>query len=50
MGFGRINGEFQCVKLDGTSIDYTQPAICNDYYIVKSGYRKIAGNTCINGI
>ena len=45
------NNEGSCVSLKHQeTLIYTAPEICEDYYYISTGYRKIAGDSCIGGV
>jgi hypothetical protein len=58
-GFARSAPGEPCVDINKTSLDsnkenlpqiLTAPENCHGYYKISRGYRKVPGNTCINGI
>lgn len=52
IGYFRDEDTSLCTRLDGKILDDSQTDSCvfNEYYEVKSGYRKIAGNVCEGGV
>ncbi len=51
LGFKRENGA--CVRMkkkDGSNLELKVPEICEDYYTISNGYRKIAGDQCKKGV
>jgi Sortilin, neurotensin receptor 3,/Sortilin, neurotensin receptor 3, C-terminal len=58
-GFARAAPGEPCVSLkkhsgtagkDDNAEMYTPPANCQGYYKISRGYRKVPGNTCVNGV
>ena len=49
VGFRR-NTEQQCVKKHGAPISYEAPEDCDISYTVSKGYRKVVGNSCVDGV
>lgn len=49
-GYFRRDNKGQCVTETGTPENYTPPEVCDDYYYVTQGYRKVAGDDCKDGI
>jgi len=55
VGFSRASIYDPCTKIDKSSSTHendvhTPPENCNGVYTISKGYRKIPGNTCINGV
>jgi len=57
VGFARTYAGEPCTSLDTASIlknefgdIYNPPANCDGHYTISKGYRKIPGNSCINGV
>lgn len=49
LGYERKD-EGPCVLVSGDKPSYTPPEVCDGYYTVTRGYRKVAGNTCQGGV
>ena len=52
MGFERVEPGQPCTRIAGTTeeIVHSAPAVCNKVYHISRGYRRIPGDTCINGV
>lgn len=56
IGYARNDIDQACTPIDGSESKpdekkiYEAPAVCNGYYTISKGYRKVPGNQCINGI
>ena len=54
MGYERTENSFTCTRIgDGTIDDAVinkPPTICNKVYKISKGYRRIPGDTCVNGV
>ena len=52
MGFERVEPGQPCTRIAGTpeEIVHNAPAVCNKVYHISRGYRRIPGDTCINGV
>ena len=52
MGFERVEPGQPCTRVAGTTeeIVHSAPAVCNKVYHISRGYRRIPGDTCINGV
>ena len=49
IGFEKDKLSQRCVPIDKSWVQ-KPPTSCDDYYIVKTGYRKVAGNVCSGGL
>lgn len=49
VGYER-KGNGPCLPTNGIAPSYDPPEECNNFYYVSSGYRKVAGNTCVGGV
>lgn len=57
-GFARLGPGQPCVSINkpksplpSPSVEsYPAPAICDKFYTISRGYRKVPGNTCVNGV
>jgi len=49
VGFSR-KGNGPCLPDNGKPVSYDPPEQCDGFYYVTQGYRKVAGNTCRNGV
>jgi hypothetical protein len=55
LGFHRVAPGEPCTSMDqsnsSSSLEFhNPPADCKGYYTISKGYRKIPGNTCVNGV
>lgn len=55
-GFARASVGGPCTPLNSNTIVHKEgdihepPAICDNYFSISKGYRKIPGNSCVNGV
>jgi hypothetical protein len=49
-GYFRRNNQGSCVTESGVPDNFTVPEVCDDYYSITQGYRKVAGDTCKGGV
>lgn len=53
LGFYRPAPGEPCVRTDGVNLPFelhTPPKECHNFYTISKGYRKVPGNTCVNGV